>query len=253
MFSLTFPLAILSAISGLGIQIVLGPLNTFMLGFSESVSGATGLVTAFFTAAAAVFIIHLSGHTPVNISFAIIIALGATIGALFTIQYSTIRIFLNFRRVALSITILISLMLIRTLFSRHIGGPISMGPDWLLAHPALNAVLIGLLVGSFSTLFQIPSGAILIPALYWLSPANESSVQIITTSLIVIIFAGLLPTLTRATLVNREYGKSMIIAGIIGGGIGGFILNMTSSSPAPLVISCILSMFLCAWQAYRIS
>jgi uncharacterized membrane protein YfcA len=251
MLVLGFFSAIGSALSGIGAQVAAAPMINFLLGYSADKSKGTALAFSLFAAIGAVCGIVLSG-VHIQFGIAVLVAIGATIGAILAVKPSVDPRFLTVRRIGQSAGILIGVYLISEGLHQRWGGPRPLAI--LVKNPVLGSLIVGLITGALSQLLNVASGVFLVPSLIYLVglPAPNA----IAISLTVIALASLLPTLsyTAQQAVDQKTGSWMAIGGAVGGLAGGSLLaHLAMDSPIPFIVFGLITMFLSAWTLSRMT
>lgn len=256
MFALGIGVGVGEAVTGIGAQVAVGPMLIFLLGFAAEKAGGTALVFSLFGAAAGAFGAHRAG-VPIHVVDALILALGAVIGAILTAgpaadpraQNSLKRA----RRVGHSLVMLLGVYVLSAVLRPRFGG-LSAPLPFLQTTGGL--FVVGLVCGALSQLFQISSGVLLVPALVLLT--GRAPAEAIAMSLIVAAAAAVLPAITYTTrgLVDSRFGPWMALGGALGGLAGGLLLGYLAresgiTASLPIVAFSLVAMYLSAWALWK--
>lgn len=253
MFVVGIVLSMVSAITGIGAQVAAAPTIDFLLGFTEDRTKGTSLAFAFFAACGAVLGVY-AARVQLHLEIILLIAFGATLGAIL-VGKSALNPKLNLlRRVGQTMGIAIAVYIIGEGFRHSIGGPKLLDIDFLRQNAGVGAFVIGVVTGALSSLLQVASGILLVPALLYI--AGFTVPQAVGTSAAVIALASILPTLSYSLrqAVDRTVGGWMAIGGLLGGLLGGLFLGSLSDfSPVAMTAFGVVAMFLCAWKIWKMT
>jgi uncharacterized membrane protein YfcA len=253
MMALGIVFGFLSALTGISPQVAAAPMIVFLLGYQSAKAQGTSLAYALCTAVGAVAGATASGLKP-DYLVSFLLALGATIGAVFAVKATSGPRAKVLMRTGQSLAILIALLVLSEALRHRIGGPRSVGLEFLVANRVGGSLVVGLLTGFLAQLFQISTGIILVPALVYLVGLRVT--DSVTISLAVFGLASLLPTLGYAArqAIDKGPGYWLCVGGTIGGLAGGLLLGRLGlESTASLVIFGLGAMILSGWTLSRIS
>lgn len=244
-------IAVGSALTGIGALPAAESAVDFLLGFTpERVAGTS---IAFSLVAAGCGAIGAAvGKLHIETGQALTIAIAAFIGALIANPVAVNDKFKASRRLAQSVAMLICVFVLQSAVK---AGPTGVRTwDIELFHGTAGWILIGIVAGALSRAFFLASGVLLVPALIYLAAVDPA--RAIVTSLAVVTFACVLPTLSYLAkgAVDKSAGFGMIIGGGLGGYAGGYLLaNSLSHSTLPLILFAVTAMFLSARTIYKMS
>jgi uncharacterized membrane protein YfcA len=241
-----------SALTGIGAQVALTPTINFMLGYVPEKSASTALLCSLFTAIGGAAGAMLGG---IRIPFAnaVLLAVGATLGALLVVKQALNPRLVNLRRSAQSLGMVIGIYVMGEVVRRRVGGPVEVPIEFLRS--SVGVFLVGIVCGAFSNLFHLSSGVLLVPAVLYIAHPPETTDPIreaIATSLIVTALASFLPTLARLSMADPQMGRWMALGGAVGGLGGGLLLGVVGTA-IPLVAFGFCAMFLSAWMLWKMS
>jgi uncharacterized protein len=244
---------LLGALTGISPQIAAVPIIVFLLGFQPARAQGTALAYSLCVAIGGVAGATASGLRP-DYTVGLIIAFGATLGAVAVAKPSTGPNAKLLLRIGQSLAILVSIYVIGEALKQRVGGPKSLGIDLLLQNRAVGALVVGLAVGILAQLFHIAMGVVLVPALIYLAarPVSDS----VATSLVVVGIASLLPALSYSAkgAVDKGAGYWMCVGGLLGALSGGALLGQFGiDSVIPLVLFGVSAMILSGWTLSRMS
>ena len=157
-------------------------------------------------------------------------------------------------RTGQSLAILISIFVLMQAFRQRIGGPQTYPIDFLVSNHGIGALLVGLAAGALTQLLQVTAGIVIVPVLIFL--VAQKITDAISTSVVVVLFASLLPTLGYAAkqAVDKGPGYWMCVGGVLGGLAGGLLLGRLGlESYVPLVLFGLGAMILSGWTLSRLS
>lgn len=252
MFVLAVFTSLGSALTGIGAQVALTPTINFMLGYMPEKSAATALICSLFTAIGGATGAMLGG-VRIPMSNAVLLAVGATLGALLVVKQALNPRLVGLRRTAQSVGIVIGVYMIGEVVRRRVGGPAEVPIEFLRSE--VGVLLVGIVCGAFSNLFHLSSGVLLVPAVIYIAHSPETTDPIreaIATSLIVTALASFLPTLARLSMADPQMSRWMAFGGAVGGLGGGFLLTAVGT-PIPLIAFGFCAMFLSAWMLWKMS
>jgi uncharacterized membrane protein YfcA len=119
--------------------------------------------------------------------------------------------------------------------------------------PVLLWILLGLGTGALSQSLSLPSGLLLIPALYYF--AGFAPYEAIGIAVMVVALAAVLPAwgYTQRGLFEKVYGTPATYGGILGGVLGGLTLGRwgEASDKGLLYLFATVAMFFCARELAR--
>ncbi len=236
-------------LTGLGTQVAAAPQIDFLLGYTPERTAGTSTVFALVAAASAAIAAGVAG-LHVATGRAVLLAVAAFAGALATARLAQREGLSTPARIAHSFAMLLCVYLITSSVRGPLGWPIPLDVDFFRTLPGW--LLVGVACGAVSGAFKIANGVLLIPALIFLCGVTVP--HAIITSLVVICAAALLPALSHVSLgrVDQGTGAAMILGGLLGGALGGYVLaRVPSASPLPLALFAFIAMFLSGWTVQR--
>jgi uncharacterized membrane protein YfcA len=244
-------IAVGSALTGIGALPAAESAVDFLLGFTaERVAGTS---IAFSLVAAACGAIGAgSAKLHIETGQALILAVAAFVGALLANSIAVNDRFKAARRLAQSLAMLVCVFVLQSAVR---AGPFGVRTwDIELFHGPAGWALLGAAAGALSRAFFLASGVLLVPALIYL--AGLEPARAIITSLAVVTFASVLPTLSYLAkgAVDKSAGFGMILGGGLGGCAGGYVLATSfQHSTLPLILFAVVAMFLSARTIYKMS
>jgi uncharacterized membrane protein YfcA len=239
----------IGALTGIGMQVSAAPTLGFMLGYSPEKQLGTAIAFALFASAAAA-IGAGAGGLHIDTTIALIVALGAFVGVIFSARASAKSEFNTARRTAHTMGMALMVYVIGSAARILYGGELSFHHEWISG--AAGFFVFGILAGAISSYLQISMAILIVPSLVFFGPLSPS--HAVVTSLVVIAVASLLPALSHAAQgrIDRGPGFSMIIGGTLGGLAGGFVLaKWLSTSAISLIAFGLVAMFLSAYTLHR--
>ena len=262
-FAVGWITALVSGITGLGAQSAYAPMLTWMLGFAPDKAQGTALNFAAWTALAAVLGAYAAGAMPAHfIVSGLVLVIGAIVGALLAAPVVRKLQGQGWRRTFQSIGI--ALMMAVIVQVSHTSSLLAGKPniaEW--QSPGL-LLLLGVGVGAATQVLGVAGGTLLVPALYFFSGLRSVSsgasvlgnhaAPAVGLSLFVIALASTLPAMAynRKGLVDDSLRTPIIVAGLLGGFCGGWILPSITARVV-MVVSAFIAMFLCARELARMS
>jgi uncharacterized membrane protein YfcA len=245
--------AFLAGLTGISPQIAAIPVIVFLLGFQPAKAQGTAIAYTLCTAIGAVAGATWSGlHLDYFAGF--LIAVGATVGAILASKAAAGPRAKLMMRTGQSLAILISVFVLMQAFRQRIGGPQTYPLEYLISNRGIGALLVGLAAGVLTQLFQITAGIVIVPVLIFF--VSQKMTDAISTSIVVILFASLLPTLGYAAkqAVDKGPGYWMCVGGVLGGLAGGLLLGRLGfESYVPLVLFGLGAMILSGWTLSRLA
>lgn len=242
-----------SALTGIGAQVAFGPMLTWMLGFHAEKAKATALRYAVYVSFAAVIGAWI-GQSGAKIAsycgMGLMLAIGATAGAIFSVRLAPSPIQQARRRMMQSIGVVLALF--TAVQAGHLTS-LTMNSLHYAYWNAWWALLgIGLAVGVLTQVTGLAGGVLMVPALYFLGGLN--AYDSVMLSMLVTALVSLLPawSYVRQGLADPAYGNYAVIGGLIGGVIGGLSL-MRFQERFVLMFFAVIAMFLSARELYRIN
>ncbi len=242
MGSLSAPIGVGSAFTGLGAQIAAAPTVDFMLGYAADKIAGTAMLVALCAAVAGASAAALGG-TPVHLGQALLVTVGATLGVMvFGVRQAGPRL-KRWRLLAQSLMMLVLLYTMSAALRGGMLGPAAFHMPW--AQGSAGLLGVGFVCGLLSATFEVSTGALLVPALVFASAKRPD--EAIVISLVVVALASLLPVLGH--LAARRLEPTMCAwmgAGSLGGGLlGGMLVARCGEAmhPAPLLVFGALAMF----------
>jgi uncharacterized membrane protein YfcA len=247
MFLFSLPIALLSGITGIGAQIAMAPMITYMLGFIPERTLGTSLYFTLWTAIGGVAG-AIAGGLPGNFATALLVAFGGTVGVVMTVGLAQKPNLRTPRRVAQSLLFVVLILIIQD--ANRLGGMSPLNTPYL--HNGTGHFAIGVLAGIVSNLFQAPMGVLLIPGLIYLGGTKPSPAILI--SLIVTLIACILPTLghVQRQTVDGKIGRWLAVSGLAGGICGGLLLAHFSNGHIPIMIYAGCAAVLAAWSVVKL-
>ena len=250
MFGVGLPVAVVGALTGIGVQVAGQPMVRFLLGLTPERALGTSLAFGLVTAAAGMLGASLRGLRA-DLGISLILGVSATIGALLVVRMAVDPKLGNIRRIAQTAAMLLGLYLI-SVAVRPAAIP---GAESAFFKTSAGYAALGLGAGLLSSVFHLASGVLLVGGLILLSAMPVG--QAIVVSLIVTSLASLLPAISHAGKggIDTSAGMAMILGAALGGLGGGLLLAKFASmaSPIPLIAFALTAMFLSAWTAWRSS
>ncbi len=256
MFFFTIPIAIGSALCGIGALAVAIPSIEFMLDFKGDKLKATALMFTLFTSITAVYG-AVSGGVRFQLSEALIVALGATIGAAsFRKKMPDARL-RQVQRLGNTGAILIALITVAEVARQRIGGPMLIHIPVLSENGLLLTFSMGLVAGALSHLGGISSGMLLVPMLLFTRPGSTNPVsEAVVLAIAVVAIASALPAVLYGArkVVDSKTGPWMCFGGAVGGFLGGILLvKVGHNGTIPMVIFAFTTMVLSARTLYKMT
>ncbi len=256
MFFFTIPIAMGSALSGIGALAVMIPTVEFMLDFKGDKLKATALMFTLFTSVTAVYG-AVSNGVRFQFSEALIIAFGATVGAaIFRKKMPDARL-RQVQRIGNTGAILVALITVSEVARQRIGGPLILHIPILSDSGMLLTLSMGFVAGALSHLGGISSGMLLVPFLLFTRPRATSPVsEAVVLAIAVVAVASALPTVLYAArkAVDSRVGPWMCFGGAIGGFLGGIFLSKVGPiGTIPMVVFAFTTMVLSARTLYKMS
>jgi uncharacterized membrane protein YfcA len=225
MFLFSLPIAVASGLTGIGGQVAGTPMIQFMLGYAPGKAAATGILFAFAAAASACIVMMLNGAST-TLGQGLLAGLGVFVGVMLSGKAAGHSGLLAVRRFGQVFAIVLGLFVVATFVNANRSGfPAYVAQDVVsLTRLALVAGVCGLLSG----LLQVSGGILFVPAAMFLlgMPPKEA----ICLSLLVIALAASLPALggLSSAELDRSMASALLLAGLAGGGIGGWIATVVS-------------------------
>lgn len=243
----------LSALTGISPLIAAVPMIVFLLGFQPARAQGTALAYSLCAAIGGAAGARAGGATP-DFVVGLIVAFGATLGAVLVGKAATGPRAKYLMRIGQSLAIILAIYVLGEALRHRIGGPRALTLDFLIQNRAIGAFIIGIAVGAVAQLFQVTTGIFLVPALVYL--AARPLPEAISTSLVVVAVASLLPTLGYAAkqAIDKGPGYWLCMGGALGGLAGGVLLGRLGfDSQLPLILFGLGAMILSGWTLSRIS
>lgn len=253
--------AILSGITGIGVQVFFAPSLTWMFGYRHEKAFATALQFALFVSAVTFLIgVRFVGNWEVFGIRGLLLVIGATIGATLTLKLSPSTDNLVRRRFFHT---LISLMMLFVFYEGIRFSP----QNAIKSHYAQFSVwweilLIGGVTGALTRIMGAAGGVFMVPALFFLTAVpsadsvsnlrNTTAAEAVLVSHLVVFLASLLPSFSYSQrgAVDKTYLNWAIAGGILGGIVSGILL-VNLLEKAILISFSIVAMFLSAQQLQR--
>ena len=243
----------LSALTGISPQIAAVPTIVFLLGFQPAKAQGTALAYSLCTGIGGIAGATAGGIRP-DYLVGFLVAFGAVLGAVLAGKSAAGPRAKLLTRIGQSLAIILSIYVIGEALRHRIGGPRTLALEFLVANPATGAFVVGVGVGIVSQLLRVTTGVFLVPALVYL--AGQHVGDAVTTSLIVVAFASLLPALSYAArqAVDREPGYWMGIGGLLGAMAGGLLLaRLGVENQVSLVLFGLGAMILSGWTLSKMA
>ena len=258
--------AALGCLSGITSQAAFTPMLSWMLGFSVDKARATAMsVTAAIAASCVLSAVVASGnhlpHNPTSVALAtslqlpgafvstvLLIFLGATIGALFTVRLVPKPDQIVTRRAFQFVGVCVGIYVVAE--ANHLGTS-STAHLFHLSGPFISLV-IGLATGAATQVLGLASGTLLVPALYYVAPYSPGQAVLISTA--VIGLASLLPAYSYAR--SGRWDGRYAAAGLTGGVLVGIVVGSRLLLVSPrvvLMMFALLAMFFSAREISRIA
>lgn len=237
------------ALTGLAPQTALAPSLRWMFGFAAEKAQGAALRFACYTMFAALIGVSI-GHGiegALLLKSGIAAFVGATLGALIALPLAKTTALRGSRRLLLTAGMALMVWVLNDAVRLGIMHPHAVAPVGMLLVAG-----IGLAVGALSQAGGLPAGLLMVSGLYLVG--HFSAAQAISTSLLVIVLASLLPAWGYAQrgLVDPDYGGATIAGGILGG-IGGGIVLAYAFPKVILILFSLAAMFLCARELYLLT
>src|SRR5579862_2562875 len=182
--------AFASAVTGLGAQVAFAPMLTWMLGFKADKAQASGLVFACLAAVFGVGGALVGQSTPPEYwQRGVLLFVGAVLGALMAGRFAPITPSLAWKRWSFRFGIILCLFVVVRI------GRLSRfdNPELALWQSGIDVGLIAVAVGAATRTLGLPSGLLMVPALYLFCAFTPS--ESISLSLLVIALASILPAI----------------------------------------------------------
>lgn len=243
----------LSALTGISPQIAAVGMIVFLLGFQPQKAQGTALAYSLCTAIGGVAGATAGGIHP-DYAVGFIIAFGATLGAIFVGRAARGPNAKYLIRIGQTLAIFVAIYVIGEAIRHRVGGPRTVALDFLIQNRGIGAFLVGVVVGIVAQLFQVTTGVFLVPALIYL--ATQRVPDAITTSLLVVAIASLLPTISYSAkqAVDKGPGYWMCVGGALGGLAGGVLLGrLGMDSFVPLALFGLGAMMLSGWTLSKLA
>jgi uncharacterized membrane protein YfcA len=247
--------ALVGAVTGLGTQVALAPMLTWMLGFSAEKAQATAIRFAAVAATAAVVGALVGGATPAAYFVrGLALFAGAVVGAIAGAPVSRRLQTTGGKRLTQSVGIMLMLAVIVQLGRT---GRFDL-PNFAHLNAPGMLVVLGIVVGAFTQVLSLPSGALLVPALYFLGAFPP--VHAIALSLLVVVLASLLPAISysRGGLADSRYLATTTLAAAFGGALGGRLLPPEGEHDlfhykVLIIMAAAIAMFFCGRELSRLA
>lgn len=236
-------------ITGLGAQSAFAPMLTWMLGFSaEKAMGEATRFSVYAAIAAVIGSLVMHGVPPFFVWRAIVLLISAVTGALLAAPMANLLQTPNWRRLFQTVGVVFTLVVI--LQAAHFTP--WQSPHIAFWNTSIALFILGLGSGAMTQIMRVVSGALMVPALYFLSGFTGS--QAVALSLLVICLASLLPVwgYARQGLIDARYGTATV-AGALIGGFGGGLLVTHLNDKTILCGSAVVAMFLCGRELARLT
>jgi uncharacterized membrane protein YfcA len=247
--------AVVGGLTGLGTQVALAPMLTWMLGFSAEKAQATAIRFAAIAAIAAVAGALFRASIPaLYLARGLALFVGAFAGAIVTASPARRLQTVGARRVTQTLGIMVMLAVIGQ------AGRASQFSLPNFAHWDTPGALFGLgvVVGALTQLLSLPGGALMVPALYLFG--GFAPVHAITLSLLVVALASVLPAMSysRRGLADDRYLFSTTLSAVLGGALGGCLLPPQGAHDLfhyriLIMVSAAIAMFLCGRELSRLA
>ena len=245
--------AMVGGLTGLGTQVAYAPMLSWMLGFNAEKAQATAMRFAAIAAATAVIGALMAGATPPSyVLRGLLLFVGAVIGAVVAAPFA-VRLQTPSGRRSTQ-TLGVGLMLAVIVQCARLGRfDLPYVAQW---NTPLLLGLLGVGVGFATQLLSLPSGALLVPALYFL--AGFPPVHAVALALLVVALASLLPAISysRTGLADERYLLPTTLAAAIGGAIGGRLLPMDTTLiryKVLIMATAAIAMFFCGRELARLA
>lgn len=257
-----------SAVTGIGGHVGLAPMLSWMFGYSPEKAQGTALRFSLAAAIAAVCTYFIrNGGVTVHTGRGLLLFLGATLGALIAAPFTPKANRVGLRRVLQAAGIVVALFTITE--ATHLSAfrathYASWSAWWQL-------LLLGIAVGGGTQASRLAGGTLLLPALFFLTALPHGSLaereiiarggvarllaqEAVIESLLVVIFAGLLPAWSygRRNLVATTYVAPAVVGGIIGGAAGAWLLPLLLERSV-LIFFGLTAMFFAAREIARLA
>jgi uncharacterized membrane protein YfcA len=249
--------ALIGGLTGMSAQVIFAPMLTWMLGFAPEKAQGTAMSYAAWAASAAVAGAYVAGGTPAGYVLAgVSLALGAVLGAILTAPIAKKLQGNVWRRTFQTLGIAITMAVVVQV--SHSSGLFMGRPNLQEWHSPPWMLLIGLVVGTATTIMGLTSGTLLVPALYFLSGLRAAhsnyAAPAVALSVLVVALTSALPAATygKRGLVDIMYRTPVVLAAIAGGFCGGLLLTHVMERVV-IVFSAVVAMFLCARELSRLA
>ena len=245
--------AIVGGLTGLGTQVAFAPMLSWMLGFTLEKAQATAMRFAAIAAAAAMVGALVAGATPANyLAQGVVLFIGAVIGAIIAAPISRRLQTISGRRFTQTTGIVLMMAVI--IRCGRLG---TFDLPYVAQWNSLSLLgLIGIAVGAVTQTLTMPSGALLIPALYVFGAFPPG--QAVSLSLLVVALASVLPAITYSSrgLADDRYLLPTTLAAALGGALGGRLLPADTNlirHKVLIMAAAAIAMFFCARELARLA
>ena len=167
--------------------------------------------------------------------------IGATVGVLVASPFAPRRDQITRRRIGLILGMMLLLFVI--VQTANLTG--WSNPHFANWQGTPLLLFLSILIGAVTKVLELPSGVLLIAALYYLTGMDiHTTVEL---ALIVVALASLLPAISygKSGIVDPTYAFPALLGGLFGGSVGG-LLSVSLSEKAVLFAFALIGMFLTA-------
>lgn len=255
--------AAVSAVTGIGAHLAFAPMLTWMFGYHPEKAQGTALRFSLFAALATIITYFwLQDHAFTHVTRGLFLVIGATLGALAAAPMTPKPTAIGARRALQAVAIIAAIFTVTEAI--HLTEVTRSNAHYAHWSAWWQLLLLGLVVGAITQAARLVGGALLVPALYFLTAipdvAAASRLRSLTASdaviesLIVVFLASLLPAwgYSQRKLVDPTYVFAAVAGGILGGLLGGW-LDTILLERTILVIFGLVAMFFSAREIARLA
>ncbi|MCS6777228.1 MAG: sulfite exporter TauE/SafE family protein [Chloroherpetonaceae bacterium] len=242
--------AVSMSVTGIGAQVAMAPMLSWMLGFKPDKAQAIATRYALFVSSGAVIGILMRNIEPdAYFLRGLILMLCATLGAMLAAPLAP-RPDMLARRQLLQ-TIGMGVALFTLLQALRIS---ALHPSIALAQwdQLWQLGLIGLATGTLTQAMGLASGILMVPGVYFVSGLSVHHSVALSTYVILLALPLPVYSYARQGLTASEYSNPAALGGVLGGLTGGYLLGSIPEKGV-LIVFALMAMFFCAREVARIA